>query len=145
MAIGDLDAVDRAAHLMRAQPEPGWHAIEDAVVTAIRSTPRGGWPLLVEDPQPGSAPGTLLVSDVVLGARLSRALSGDPDYAVTDIEIRSEGTALQGVSIRLSGRYLADLRSAAARAQARCKAVIADVVGNTTGIAINVAVDDVHR
>lgn len=145
MAIGDLGAVERAAHLMRAQPEPGWHAIENDVLTAVRSTPRGGWPLVVEDPHPGSAPGTLYVSDVALGARLSRALAGDSDYAVTDIQLRSSGTALQGVSIKLSGRYLADLPAATARALARCEAEVAEVVGNMPGISIDIVVNDMHQ
>lgn len=145
MAIGDYDAIDRAARVLRVEPEPGWRAIEDDVIAAVRSTPRGGWPLLVEDPRPGTAVGVLHVSDLVLGALLSRALAGDPDYAVTDIDIQSEGTALQRVSVSLSGRYLADLPTAVARAEARCEQVIADVIGDMPGVSVTISVTDVHR
>jgi hypothetical protein len=145
MAIGDYDAIDRAARVLRVLPEPGWHAIEDDVISAVRLTPRGGWPLLVEDPSPGGSLGTLRVSELVLGTLLSRALTDDPDYAVTDIRIGFEESALHSVSVELSGRYLADLPAAVERAQARCEEVIADVIGDMPGVSIEVTVTDVHR
>jgi hypothetical protein len=145
MAIGDYDAIDRAARVLRVLPEPGWHAIEDDVISAVRLTPRGGWPLLVEDPAPGGSLGTLRVSELVLGTLLSRALADDPDYAVTDIRIASEESALHSVSVELSGRYLADLPAAVERAQTRCEEVIADVIGDMPGVSIEVTVTDVHR
>lgn len=145
MAIGDYDAIDRAARVLRVLPEPGWHAIEDDVIAAVRLTPRGGWPLLVDDPLPGTAAGVLRVSEIVLGALLSRALAGDPDYGVTDIRIDSEESVLQSISIELSGRYLAGLPAAVERARARCEKVVADVIGATAGPSINVTVTDVHR
>lgn len=145
MAMSDYDAVGRAARLIRAQSEPGWRAIEDDVIAAVQSTPRGGWPLLVEDPYPGSAIGALSVSDLVLGARLSRALAGDADYAVTNIDIQSENAALQRVSVELSGRYLADLSAATSRAAVRSQRVVADVIGDVAGVSIDVTVTDVHR
>jgi hypothetical protein len=145
MAIGDHSAIDRAVRVLRAQPEPGWHAIEDDVIAAVRATPRGGWPLLVVDPRPGTAVGTLYVSDLALGTLLSRALAGDPDYGVTDIRIQSQSETLQSISVDLSGRYQADLLAAVARAKARCESVVADVVGDMPEVTIAVTVTDVHR
>jgi len=145
MAIGDYDAIDRAARVLRVLPEPGWDAIEDDVIAAVRSTPRGGWPLLVEDPLPDSAPGVLRVSELVLGTLLSRALTDDPDSRVTDIRIGSEESALHSISVELSGRYLADLPAAVERARARCEQVVAEVIGDVPGLSIDVTVTDVHR
>lgn len=145
MAIGDYDAIDRAGRVLRVLPEPGWEAIEDDVIAAVRSTPRGGWPLLVEDPVPGTAAGVLRVSELVLGALLSRALADDPDFAVTDIRIQSEESVLHAVSIELSGRYLSDLTAVVGRARARCEEVVAEVIGDMPGLSISVTVTDVHR
>lgn len=145
MAIGDYDAIDRAARVLRVLPEPGWQAIEDEVIAAVRLTPRGGWPLLVEDPLPGTAAGILRVSELVLGTLLSRALADDPDYRVTDIRIESEESALQTISIELSGRYLTDLQAAVERVRTQCERVVADVIGHTPGVAISVTVTDIHR
>jgi hypothetical protein len=145
MAIGDYDAIDRGARVLRLLPEPGWQAIEDDVIAAVRMTPRGGWPLLVEDPLPGTAAGILRVSELVLGTLLSRALADDPDYGVTDIRIESEESTLQTISIDLSGRYLADLQAAVERVRSRCEGVVAEVIGDTPGVAIRVTVTDIHR
>jgi len=145
MAVGDYDAIDRAARVLRVLPEPGWRAIEDDVIAAVRRTPRGGWPLLVEDPSPGTAEGILRVSELVLGALLSRALADDPDYRVTDIRIGSEEAVLHSISIELSGRYLADLPAAVERARALCEDVVADVIGDIPGLSIDVSATDVHR
>ena len=145
MAIGDYDAINRAARVLRVLPEPGWDAIEDDVIAAVRSTPRGGWPLLVEDPLPDTAPGIIRVSELVLGTLLSRALAGDADFAVTDIRIGSDESVLQSVSIELSGRYHADLPSAVERAHTRSLHVVAEIIGDMPGLTVEVTVTDVHR
>jgi hypothetical protein len=145
MAIGDYDALTRAAGVLRSHRESGWDAIEDTVISVVRSTPRGSWPLKVDDPQPYSAPGELRVSELVLGAKLSRALAGDPDYALLDIDVASTDAALQRISVSVSGRYLADLRAAAERITARCDAVIHEVIGERPGVALDVDIIDVHR
>ncbi len=145
MAIGDYDAISRAAQLMRTQPESGWRAIEDDVIAAVGSTTRGGWPLDVDDPRPGTARGALRVTDLVVGALLSRALRGDPDYVVTGIDVESEGSALQGISIQISGRYLSYLPDVQARVTDRCRAVVSQVVGVRSDLPISVAIGDVHR
>ena len=140
----DDDVTVRAARTLQQQPEPGWFHIRDAVIASVRSTPRGGWPLLVEDPRPGSAAGVLRVSGLVLGALLSRALADDPDYAVTDIDMTVEDSLLQGISIELSARYRAQLPPVVSRVRARCRAVLAEVIGAAAGIPIHVTVSDVH-
>lgn len=143
MAIGDYDVVGRAARILREAPEPGWRAIENRVIDAVRATPRSGWPLDVTDPDGGVIPGALRVSDLVLHMRLVDALTGDPDFVVTDVEIASTDTTLERVAIHLTGRYGAVLPAAGARAEAACRAVLADVVGSVTQVTVTVIVDDV--
>jgi hypothetical protein len=149
MAVGDYhgdeDVLGRAPRVLRAAPEPGWRTLESKVLAAVRATPRGGWPLDVDDPRPDAVPGVLRVSDLVLSTALSRALRGDPSYQVTDIDITSEGGVLQGVSITISGRYGADLTSAGARVRRQAAAVVADVVGASSAPVIEVDVTDIHR
>jgi len=144
MAIGDYELTGRAARILREVPEPGWRAVERRVIAAVRATPRGGWPLDVEDPNPGAL-GTIRVSDLVLSTLLSRELAGDPDYVVTGIDVTSEGSVLLGISIQLSGRYLSELPSVTDRITGRCEAVLANVLGRTADVAITVTVIDVHR
>jgi hypothetical protein len=145
MAIGDLEIFDNAGRLLRAVPEPQWQAIEPAVLAAVRATPRGGWPLAVEDPEPGTAPGRIQVSDLVLTAALSRALAGQPDYLVDRIEATSDDEVLQGIQIQLSGLYGADLVSVTERVRERAEGVLADVIGPGTAVPVSVTVVDVHR
>lgn len=149
MAVGDYhgdeDVLRRAPRVLRAAPEPGWQALQSKVLAAVRATPRGGWPLDVDDPQPATATGVLRVSDLVLGTALSRALRGDPSYQVTDIDITSEDGVLQGVSVTISARYGADLTAAGARIRRQAAAVVADIVGPTSVPAIEVDVTDIHR
>lgn len=138
------DVTVRAARALRQQPEPGWFQVRDAVIASVRSTPRGGWPILVEDPRPGTAAGIVRVSGLVLGALLSRALADDPEYAATDIDLTVEDGRLQGISIELSARYRAQLPPVVGRVRARCRAVVAEVIGAAAGVPIHVAVNDVH-
>ncbi|MDG4663740.1 hypothetical protein [Mycobacterium sp. 236(2023)] len=145
MTENEDDVTIRAARKLQGQPEPGWHQIRDAVITSVRSTPRGGWPLLVEDPHPGTAAGIMRVSGLVLGALLSRALADDPDYAITGIDMTVEDTLLQGISLELSARYPAELPPVISRVRARCHAVVAEVIGAAAGVPIHVTVSDVHR
>ena len=149
MAVGDYHNHEttyrRARQILRAVPEPGWQAIESSVVAAVRATPRGGWPLEVDDLDAGAASGVLRVSDLALGAALSRALRGDPDYVVTDIEQPSDDGVLQRLSIFISGRYGADLTAAAGRVRQRAAAVVADVLGPSRVPEVEIEVTDIHR
>jgi hypothetical protein len=144
MTADEDDVTVRAARTLQDQPEPGWFQIRDAVIASVRSTPRGGWPLLVDDPRPGTATGVVHVSGLVLGALLSRALADDPEYAVTDIDLTVEDSLLQGISIELSARYRAQLPPVINRVRARCRAVVAEVIGAAARIPIHVTVSDVH-
>ena len=145
MAIGDYEIIGRAATLLRAVPEPGWQAIERGVLAAVRATPRGGWPLDVVDPAPGSAPGVLRVTDLVLTHLLSVALRGERDVVVLDVAAHGEDGVLQEVLLEVSCRYLADVAGVAQRLRARCAAVVADVLGRDAEVPIGVTVTDVHR
>jgi len=144
-ATGKSDVLARAARLIRTHGEPGWDAIADSVIAAVRATPRIGWPLAVDDPHPGGVSGVLTVSDVVLSTLLSRALGGDDDYEVADIVVHSKDGYLQGISVDLRGRYLADLAAAAQRVSARVEAVVADVVGDRPELPVTVTVVDIDR
>jgi hypothetical protein len=145
MAVGDYELIGRAAEMLRVAPEPGWRAIEADVVAAVRATPRGGWPLVVEDPDPYGLPGIIRVSDLVVTNLLSRVLTGDPDYAVVDLRADSDDGVLQGVSVDLSCRYLVDVNAVAQRVRTRCAEVIGRVVGTNIAPPITVRVIDVHR
>jgi hypothetical protein len=145
MAVGDYELIGRAAEMLRLTPEPGWRAIEADVVAAVRATPRGGWPLVVEDPDPYGAPGEIRVSDLVVTSLVSRVLAGDPDYALTDIRAESDDGVLQRVSIDLSCRYLVDVNAVAQRVRTRCAEVVERVVGANIAPPITVRVVDVHR
>lgn len=144
MAMRDYDALNRGARILRAQRETGWYAIEERVIAAVRSTPRGGWPLDVDDPSSGGAPGRIRVSDRVLKTLLSRALADDSDYVVTHVGVDSDDGVIQRISIELNGRYMAQLPAAIQRVIGRCRAVVADVIGDRPDLAVDVAISDVH-
>jgi hypothetical protein len=144
MALENFDAIDRGVRILRAVPEPGWAAIESAVIAATRATPRGGWPIDVDDPEPG-VEGTLRVTDLVLGTAVSKALAHDEDYAVIDIATEIDGTSLRGLTVRLSGRYLAELPAALDRVTTRCRKVVSEIIGARPDLRIDVIVEDVHR
>lgn len=55
-----------------------------------------------------------------------------------------EDSLLQCISIELSARYRAQLPPAVSRVRARCRAVLAEVIGAAAGIPIHVTVSDVH-
>jgi hypothetical protein len=148
MAVGDYDLggpLARARRVLREAPEPGWEAIEECVLAAVRNTPRGGWPLTVVDPDPSPPPGTIVVSDLALKASVARELRDDADYAVGAIEVAVDGTSLLGMRVELTGRYGADLNAAARRALASCARVVDEVIGEVETIPIEVVVTDVHR
>ncbi|MDO3639199.1 hypothetical protein [Mycolicibacterium arseniciresistens] len=147
MAIADHEGVGsfaRAGTVLRAVPEPGWSAIEERVIAAVRATTRGGWPIVVANPAPGTAPGAIAISDLVLRAALARALRGDGGYVLSHVEVDVDDVrALRGVRVELAGRYGADLHAAVARALEVCAEVVLDLVGAVDGVAIDVAVTDI--
>lgn len=148
MALGDhhaRDALNDARRLLRAAPEPGWDALEPRVMAAVRATPRGGWPLDVDDPDPDAAPGVIKVSDLVLGAALGRALREDSGFDVIDLVIDSGEGALRGISVQIAGRYGADLMAAADRVRAIAVEVVTEVLGSSFEFSVDVRVSDVRR
>lgn len=148
MALGDQAAAGplaRAGTVLRGVPEPGWQAISGRVLDLVRATPRGGWPLHVTDPAPGTAPGVLAVSDLVLRSTLARVLLDVPDLIAVAIDVSSDAGVLQGVRVTFSGRYGADLITASERARTMCLAVMADIVGDIASATVEFAVVDVHR
>ncbi|TRW87929.1 hypothetical protein FK535_05710 [Mycolicibacterium sp. 018/SC-01/001] len=145
MAIGDYDVLHRASRELRAMPEPGWAAVERRVIEAVRATPRSGWPISVVDPRPGQAPGRIEVSDLVVRAGLARVLRSLPDVALVDVSVTVDERMLQEVRIEVSGRYGVDLTAIAAEIRTQATAVITQVLGDATGVQIDVAFTDVHR
>lgn len=144
MAVGDHDVLAQAARVLRAAPEPGWATLEPRVIDAVRDTPRGGWPIAVDAPRPGTVPGVLAVSDLVVRSLLARTLRQDPDIDPLDIDVDVDEGVLRAVRIRLVGRYGADLRAALARALDRSADVLTDAVGPSPAT-LEVAVVDVAR
>ncbi|MCG7596944.1 hypothetical protein ACXYX3_01295 [Mycobacterium sp. C3-094] len=145
MAIGDYDVLARASRTLRAAPERGWPAVERRVIEAVRATPRSGWPVAVVDPRPGQAAGRIEVSDLVVRANLARVLRTLPEVKLVDITVSVEDAVLREVRIEVSGRYGADLAAAAEGVRRQAVAVITDVIGDAAGVAIDVAITDVHR
>ena len=144
MAIGDYDVLAHASQVLRDAPETGWAALEKRVIDAVRATPRGGWPIEVVDPSPGSAPGTIRVSDLVLKATIARALHRDSDIALTAIAADIDDEELRAVRIEVSGRYGTALPAAADRVRDTARAVVADLTGRDD-VDVSVTVVDVHR
>lgn len=153
MAMSDFDVVGplaRARRVMRDAPEPGWDAISERVIAAVRATPRGGWPLTVVDPEPGRVPGTIAVADRALKAFLAHVLRDDPDYAVGAIDVVADEQTVVAVRVAITGRYDVDLNATAERVLALCAGALdevigAAVIGNATAIPIEVVVTDVQR
>lgn len=145
MAIGDYDVLARASRVLRAAPEPGWAAIEQTVIDAVRRTPRAGWPIAVADPAQGSSPGRILVSDLALRTLIAEQVATIPDVALVDVDVTLDGETLQSVRVEISGRFGSDLRGAAERVRALAEAVVAQAVGHDADVAVAVAVTDVHR
>jgi hypothetical protein len=144
MSDNELPApLGRAIHMLRQAPEPGWDAMQDRVIHAVRATPRAGWPLRVVDPAPGSAPGTIWVSDLALKTAILDALRDDADTAVSFIDVRVEDADLRSVRIELTGRYGADLNAAAQRVHTVCQHVLADAVGHAEPIPVEIVLNDV--
>ncbi|MBX7449248.1 hypothetical protein GR927_14720 [Mycolicibacterium sp. 3033] len=145
MAIGDYDVLARASRTLRTAPERGWPAVERRVIDAVRATPRSGWPVAVVDPRPGQAAGRIEVSDLVVRAALARVLRTLPAVKLVDISVSVDDAVLQEVRIEVSGRYGADLKATARAVRREAVAVIAEVIGDASGVEIDVAITDVHR
>jgi hypothetical protein len=130
------DLLPRVADFLRAAPEPGWDAIADRVIAAVRATPRtGGWPLRVHagDRHPGTGHGRMFVSDQVLRSTLAVALRQRYLCAATAIEFVLDGDTVRAVHIEVTGSYGTSLHDLADEIRRTTEHTIADLLGTPTG------------
>lgn len=137
----------RAGQALRELGEPGWDRIADTVIAAVRNTPRSGWPLTAEDPDPRpSQPGWIAVSDLVVRQALAAALRLDEICIPTAVDILIDGTDLQRIKVEIVGRYGDQLTDIADRVRGLTQTVLDDLLGAAAlGHHIDVTVIDIVR
>ena len=135
----------RAGQALRELSEPGWDRIADTVIAAVRNTPRSGWPLTVEDPDPHpSQAGSLAVSDLVVRSALAAALRLDQICIPTAVDILTDGTDLTRITVEIAGRYGDQLTDVAEHVRQLAHNVLDDLLGSAAlGHHIDVAVIDI--
>lgn len=136
----------RAGQALRELSEPGWDRIADTVIAAVRNTPRSGWPVTVEDPDPQQPPmpGCIAVSDLVIRAALAAALRVDQICMPTAVDIALDGTDLRRLSVEITGRYGNRLTEVADHVRDVAAGVLDDLLGVAAlGHEIDVAVVDI--
>lgn len=122
--------LNRAGAILRELAEPGWDRIADAVIEAVRATPRGGSPLFATDPDDSRVRGTISVSDLVLRAVLARAVRLEQICAPSVIDIAAEGAELKRIRIELTARYGSELRQVAEQVRLVAMSVVEDLLGD---------------
>jgi len=126
--------LSRAASFLRATPEPGWDAISDQVLAAVRAAPRHGWPLHAA-PIPGdTAPGSIHVSDHALRAVLARELRRRYLCRPTEITFtfdEQDDRRLRGVHLNIIGTYGTELRELGDQIRATVAEIVRDVLGDS--------------
>jgi hypothetical protein len=138
----------RAGQALRELGEPGWDRIADKVIAAVRNTPRSGWPVAAEDPDPRQPPlpGSIAVSDLVIRTALAAALRVDQVCAPTAVNVQLDGTDLQRISVEITGRYGNRLTEVADHVREIAGAILDDLLGAAAlGHQIDVAVVDIVR
>lgn len=138
--------LSRAGQALRELGEPGWDRIADTVIAAVRNTPRSGWPLTVEDPDPQPSPqaGCLAVSDLVVRSALAAALRLDQICIPTAVDILIDGTDLNRIKVEIAGRYGDRLTDVADHVRELAATVLDDLLGAAAiGHHIDVAVVDI--
>ena len=137
--------LNRAGVMLRGLAEPGWDRIADAVIDAVRATPRGGWPLRAEHPSDSTREGSIRVTDLVLRGVLARAVRLDELCVPSLIDIAIDGTELTRVRIELTARYGGELRVVAEQVRAAAASVIEDLLGGAAaaGDLVEVIVTDI--
>jgi hypothetical protein len=158
----------RAAALMRDGPEPGWNAVRERLMAAVRATARRSTPIRAELPvdqpaKPTWPAGTLQVSDLVVTALLRIALNqvtgcvpsridlliGDenPSGRTDHPQRQGLGGRLAGVRVDLTAVFGADLTALAAQVRSVTAALLSDVIGVSAlpggGVPIDVRIADV--
>lgn len=121
--------VHRAASILRSTPEPGWDAISDDVLAAVRNTPRRGWPLHADTP-PGPPPGgAVFVSDHVLRSTIAAHLRRAYLCVPTAIDVHVDGHRLRALSIDITGSYGAHLHTLADQIRTTTADIIDELFG----------------
>lgn len=136
--------LSRAASFLRAAPEPGWDAISDSVLAAVRATPQHGWPLHAA-PIPGdTAPGSIHVSDHALRAILARELRRRflcRPTAITFIFDDRDDRLLRGVHLDITGSYGTELRALGDHIRATVADIVHEVLGSSDTAGENRPID----
>ena len=140
--------LSRAGQALRELGEPGWDRIADTVIAAVRNTPRSGWPVTAEDPDPQQPPlpGCIAVSDLVIRAALAAALRVDRICTPSAVDVHLDGTDLQRISVEITGRYGNQLTEVADHVREIAASILDDLLGAAAlGHQIDVAVIDIVR
>jgi hypothetical protein len=140
--------LSRAGQALRELSEPGWDRIADTVIAAVRNTPRSGWPITAEDPDPHDPPlpGSIAVSDLVIRAALAAALRVDQICMPTAVDVALDGTDLNRIKVEITGRYGNQLTEVADHVRGVAATILDDLLGVAAlGHQIDVAVVDIVR
>jgi hypothetical protein len=124
--------LSRAASFLRDAPEPGWDAISDRVLAAVRATPRHGWPLQAAPLPDEVGTGALFVSDHALRAILARELRRRYlclPTAITFTVDPHDDRLLSGVHLDITGSYGTELRLLGDQIRATVAQIVHDVLG----------------
>ena len=124
--------LSRAASFLRDAPEPGWDAISDRVLAAVRATPRPGWPFQAAPLVDDVGPGMLLVSDHALRAVLARALRRRylcRPTAITFTVDPHDHRRLSGVHLEVTGSYGTQLHLLGDQIRTTVTHVVHDILG----------------
>jgi hypothetical protein len=125
------DLLSQAGGFLATAPEPGWDAIADRVIAAVRATPRpGGWPLTADGPD-HRGPGHLYISENVIRSTLAVTLRQLYLCAPTAIEFSIDAGTLRAVHIEVTGSYGTELRQLADRIRATTADTITELLGVT--------------
>ncbi|BDX35190.1 hypothetical protein TUM20985_57370 [Mycobacterium antarcticum] len=124
------DLLSQATDFMRHQPEPGWDAIADRVIAAVRATPRhGGRPLRAQVPPGDATPGHTYISEHVVRSALVVALRRRYLCVPTAIDFDIPDDAIRAVHIEVTGSYGTELLKLGDRIRATTVDTIDELLG----------------
>ena len=142
--------LSRVASFLREAPEPGWDAISDRVLAAVRATPRAGWPFLATPLPDDTRAGALFVSDHALRAVLARELRRRylcQPTAITFTVDEVDDRLLSGVHLDITGSYGTQLRLLGDQIRVTVTQIVHNILGTDDtahhGRPINVTITDV--
>ncbi|WP_133169433.1 hypothetical protein [Rhodococcus opacus] len=127
----------RAATVLRAAPEPGWEAISDRVLAAVRAATQHGRPLIATPAPVDPGPGALLVTDRVLCSTLARVLRRHHPCRPTGIDLDIDEGILRGLTIEITARYGTDLPVLADQIARTAATVVTDLLGDSADPALD--------